>query len=295
MIKRVGVSTIVFLIGIVYVYSAISKYQVLDIYEISLVEQKIAGWSYTRFLARLIIGFELALGLLLIFHYRLKTLLKINIVILSIFSLLLAIQILLGTELENCFCFGENFQLTNTESILKNGILIIFSILALKFDSVFEIKKGHFLLITFSTFLLTTSTICILYPPINIYEEFNIDTFKTGDEFPKLDSLPNSIYRSPTILALLSPKCGHCYQAALKLSILEKTNTKYEIVPVFGFGRENIDEFILETKVSSKWYMIDKKDFLKLTKGRFPQIYILENGKIVEVLNKRKFIEKNLD
>ena len=288
-------SFLIFIIGSVYIFSGITKYNSVDIYEISLVEQGLANWNYTRFLARAIIGFEIGLGVLLLLHYQVKKTLKINILLLSFFSIILGIQIITGTELENCFCFGEKFELSNSESIFKNAILILFSILALKLDSLFEIKKWKYAIVFSSIIILSITSVCILYPPLNIYGEFNVDTFKSGDEFPKIDSLPESVYKEPTILALLSPTCTHCYQAALKLSIMEKKGSKYNIVPVFGLGMDKIDVFLTESELQSKWYNIDKKNFLQLTKGRFPQIYVLEEGKVKEILNKRKFIEKNLD
>lgn len=295
MVKKGIISLLIILLGGTFIFSGITKYLSIDIYEISLVEQHLASWSNARFFSRLIIGFEIALGVLLILHYRLKFILKTTIVLLCVFSVLLGLQILFGTELENCFCFGETFQLNNTESIFKNGILLLIAFLALKNEALFEIKKWNSIIISLTVFILSTSTICILYPPISIYEEYNLDTFKDGDDFPVLDSLPQDVYKGDVILAFMSSTCPHCKQAGMKLALEEKKeNQKYKIYPVFGFGKKKIKYFMDATEIQSEPIMILKNDFLKLTKGRFPQIYFLKDGKVVEILNKTNFMNKEL-
>lgn len=294
MIKKYFISLLIIVLGGFFLFSAITKYQVIDIYEISLVKQSLADWSYVRFTSRLIIGFEIALGILLILHYRVKFLLKSTLIILSAFTVLLASQIILDTELENCFCFGEAIQLNNTESILKNAFLALITVIALKSTPLFTIKKWNKILIILGVFVLSTIGVSILYPPINIYDEYNIDTFKPNDDFPVVDSLPNQVYEGKVILAFLSSTCPHCEQAALKLAIIEK-ESNFKVYPVFGFGKTKIDDFMIKTELKSPYIMMDKKDFLKFTKGVFPQIYLLNNGKVKEILNKRRFIEKKLD
>lgn len=295
MLKKIITSILIVFLGGTFIFSGITKYLSIDVYEISLVEQHLSTWSTARFISRLIIGFEIALGILLISHYRLKIILKTTILLLCFFSVLLGLQIIMGTELENCFCFGETFQLNNTESIFKNGVLLLITFITLKSEALFSIRKWNSVIVSFSILILSISVISILYPPINIYEEYNIDTFKAGDDFPLLDTLPPEIYEGDVILAFMSSTCPHCKQAGLKIALEEKKeNQKYRMHAVFGFGKKKIKRFMEATEIKSPYLTIRKNDFLKLTKGAFPQIYILKDGKVQEILNKTDFMKKEL-
>jgi len=75
---------------------------------------------------------------------------------------------------------------------------------------------------------------------------------------------------------------------------MDEHGSDYKIYPVFGFGKEDISSFMNEVGLNLPYNYISKKDFLVLTQGIFPQIYIIEDGKIVSILNKRQFIKKNL-
>ena len=68
----------------------------------------------------------------------------------------------------------------------------------------------------------------------------------------------------------------------------------YKIYPVFGFGKNKVESFMNNTELKSKYSYIPKKDFLRLTQGVFPQVYILEDGRIMSIMNKRIFLKENL-
>jgi len=293
--KKIGISLLLILLGANFIASGVTKFLAINVYEIMLVKQHLATWDTMRFISRLIISFEIALGILLIAHYRLTFLLKITLYLLLVFSIFLSLQILLGTSLENCFCFGETWQLSTNQSLLKNAVLILITLLALKSEPYITFNRFKRRYIIGGIFFLSLTSIIILYPPINIYEEFSIDTFAEGDAFPSVDELPEEVYKGKSIVLFLSATCLHCEQVALKSAILEKQNSlDYNIYPVFGFGMEGVDIFRKKTDLQTPPIFINKRDFLKFTKGVFPQVYILDNGNIKSVLNKREFLEKKL-
>lgn len=293
MIKKIINTILIVTLGLTFVFSGVTKYLSIDIYEILLVKQGLSSWELTRFVSRLIIAFEITLGLLLLFHYRTKFLLKASLIILAVMSAFLGIQIVLGVQPENCFCFGDTLELNNTESILKNGILIFIAFIAFKGGPLFEIHKWGKWIVIGSSFFIVLTTVVILYPPINIYEEFSIDDFKRGDEFPKVSELPGDVYEGKVILAFLSPTCKHCELVAMKLAIIDE-KVPYKIYPIFGFAESKIEGFKEKTGLKTESIIINKQDFLKFTKGVFPQIYLLENGKVESIFNKRLFMEAKL-
>ena len=293
MFKKAIITIITLLIGLTFIVSGITKYQSLDIYEIMLVKQGLSSWQIVRFVSRIIIAFEIALGLLIVFHYKIKFMMKATIVLLSTLTLFLGLQILLGVEPENCFCFGEHIQLNNLESIFKNSMLILMSVISLKNNKLIPFDRWKKGVVISSTFLIILTSVIILYPPINIYEEFSIDDFKSGDTFPQIEEFPGEIYKDKVILAFMSPKCRHCELVAMKLGIINN-NVPYKIYSVFGFAEDKIPSFVEKTGLNTSTLVINKKDFLKFTKGVFPQVYILEDGKVKSIENKRLFMEKKL-
>jgi hypothetical protein len=293
--KKISISLLIILLGASFIFSGITKFLVINVYEIMLVKQHLATWESMRFVSRLIIAFEIALGTLLIAHYRLSFLLKITLYLLLVFSIFLGLQILLGAELENCFCFGETWQLSSSQSLLKNALLILVSIVAFKNQPYIRFERFKKWQMIGGVFFISLTSVVILHPPINIYEEFSIDTFSVGDVFPSVEELPKEVYKGKSIILFLSATCSHCEQVALKSSILEKQNNlDYTLYPVFGLGMEGVDEFRKKTDLQTTPIFINKRDFLKFTKGVFPQVYILENGNIKSILNKREFLEKKL-
>lgn len=268
---------------------------VMGEYEIMLVKQHLASWNTARFIARLIIAFEIAMGILLLAHFRTKAMMKLSIVVIAVLSAFLGLQIVMSTELENCYCFGETLQLSNTESLIKNAVMLLMTIVALRLGTVWNWSKFGLTIVGISMYALTALTISILNPPINIYEEFSIDTFNIGDDFPRIDSLDQSVYEGEVILGFFSPTCVHCKQAAMKMQVInEQESSKYQTIAVFGFGKKRIKGFMHVSKLTSEVAMIDKREFLKLTKGVFPQIYHLKDGKIQNIWNKQQFIKENL-
>lgn len=287
---------VTFALGVFFIWSTVVKLSAIDIYEITLVKQGLASWNLSRFIARLFLALEMLIGLLLVFQYRLKKVtlpFTIGFVVFLTFFLIGRL-VLVGNE-DDCGCFGEALKFSTVESIIKNIAIIVLAYVIWRNKNAVNFQKWNYKLTLTLVYTITLVSIVIYDPPINIYEEFSIDNFKQGDAFPEISNLPDNALKGKSIIALFSPTCGHCKNAALKLQVMEQKGTKYKIYPLFGFGKDRIEDFMLEVNLESSYYFIDKRDFLRLTQGVFPQIYILEEGRITSILNKRKFLEQDFE
>ncbi len=89
-----------------------------------------AASSFTGVIARVLIGFELLLGLFLLFHIFLKSFTyKAVIAVLTIFIIYLLIVILKQGNTGNCGCFGNSVAMKPLTAIWKNVIMIAVTML----------------------------------------------------------------------------------------------------------------------------------------------------------------------
>ena len=294
-IKQITSLIITVLIGLFFIWSAYVKLISIDFYEITLVKQGLASWGYSRFISRIFLAIETTIGLLLIFQYRLKKItIPISFSFITLLTLFLLGRLLFVGNEDDCGCFGEAIKFTTVESLIKNIALLLLLFILWKNNVYISLNKWDYKKVVLSLFIVCTTSIVIYHPPVNIYKEFSVDGFKVADKFPIIDSLPSQAYEGKSIIALLSPTCKHCKHVAMKLKVMRDNNTDYKIYPVFGFGKSKIKYFMDKAEYKAEHYIIPKNDFLRLTQGAFPQVYILEDGKIKSILNKRRFLQENI-
>lgn len=121
-------------IAALFILSAITKMvtgewafaESLWMFEKQLVDLSICNWCTSHYLARLLIGFELALGIAILFPYLLKKLvIPVTIALLVAFCIHLSIQMIeFGPMNGNCGCFGTAIPMTPLEAFIKNIITI---------------------------------------------------------------------------------------------------------------------------------------------------------------------------
>lgn len=125
-IKKYLPWTIRVLLFALFMVSAIAKMFPLWSFEKQLVDLGIASWCQSHYLARLIIGFELALGIAILQgNYLKKIVIPVTILLLVAFNIHLAIQMYqYGAMNGNCGCFGQLIPMTPLEAFIKNLITI---------------------------------------------------------------------------------------------------------------------------------------------------------------------------
>jgi len=114
-------------IGIIFLFSAYTKFISSGLIEIILVDHRIVALRETAaVLVRILIGFEFALGVLLILPYSLKIIvIPASVFFLIVFTGYLAYTGFILKDIQNCGCFGEIIKMSPIESIIKNLILLL--------------------------------------------------------------------------------------------------------------------------------------------------------------------------
>jgi len=276
------------MLGGVFLFSAYTKFISPGLTEIILIDHGIVSARDTAALiVRLLIGFEFALGILLILPYSLKTIVIPSVILfLIIFSGYLVYTGFILKDTQNCGCFGEMIKMSPIESIVKNIVLIFFLVLLLKLSNE---KKNYFVT---STVAILCVALVFVFLPINSQKEFKFTIYTNFEGEGRVD-----LSNGEKLLVILNLECDHCQALAKELS--EIKNQPDKLPPLYALlfkeGSVTVDSFKTMTKFNFPYHMIDMNAFLNLIGQSPPRIYWLKNGKIKEIWdeNFQKKISQN--
>lgn len=115
-------------VGLVFVASATTKYVSIDAVDLFIYEHQILSWEVTTFVTRLLISIEAFVGLMLILGIYARQIKLLSIIVLILFtSYVLLKPLLFNVDSSNCHCFGTVLLLNDTQTIIKNLILLAIS------------------------------------------------------------------------------------------------------------------------------------------------------------------------
>lgn len=291
------------LVGLVFIISAIVKLYPTEVLEVAIVETGLIGWTLAPFAARLLIGFELLLGVFLILGFYRKLFIPAGIWTLLIFSLYLVFLLLTGSNEENCNCFGIQYEMTPLQSILKNIVLVAILILAGKVGSR-EKNIPYKRLISLLTALVVFALPFLLSFVIvadKSWQNHPVDKALNLDALYENDTLAppqENLHEGKWIIAIVSNSCPHCQVAGYKLSVMHKQIDELRLYLLIGGSQESADAFHFTTKTSEIPYSVVKLEQITalLSSGRirFPSIFLVEEGVIRYNPTTHGFTEKDI-
>ncbi|MBI5730643.1 MAG: hypothetical protein HY963_05840 [Ignavibacteriales bacterium] len=262
-----------FILGAVFLFSAYTKFISPGLTEIILVDQGIVSARETAaVIVRVLIGFEFALGILLILPYSLKTIvIPTAILFLIIFTGYLAYTGFILKDAQNCGCFGEMIKMSPLESIVKNIILTAILILLFKFTNE---KKNYFVAPT--VMVLCVASIFV-FLPVNSQKEFKFANYTNFEGEGRVD-----LSVGEKLLVILNLECDHCQTLAKELSeIKNQTNKLPKLYALlFKEGNVTVDSFKTMTKFNFPYHMISMNEFLNFIGQSPPRVYWLKDGKV---------------
>ncbi len=197
MSKQLIQKTLSIFLGVMFVFSGMSKLFPIEAFETVTVQQGVMTWQLIPFFSRFLISFELLLGILFLFNIKLrKFTLPSSFILLVIFTIYLTILEITGNGGDNCGCFGELLPMTGVQSILKN--IVFLGMIAYLFVSLETEKK--FKLVHIAVGYVIVLALMVVIFPIKAYEVvtepvLHTDKVKPHDEkilspIEKVDSLP---------------------------------------------------------------------------------------------------------
>jgi hypothetical protein len=277
-------------LGFVFIFSAYVKLYPVELFELTLIDFGIANWVLVPYFARIIIASEFFIGFLLILNiYFNRFTLRITIGVLILFSVYLILIILKYGNIENCKCFGNFFRLTPIESLLKNIVLIIISIILYQMHHGI---KWRFLKILFPAILLISLSLPFILNPVEAFttrKMFNQDeiNYNLGLDVlynnPKVAEPKEDLRKGKHIVSFMSLTCGHCRIAAYKMYIIKKRNPKIPFFFVLNGDTKDLKPFFDETMATNiPFTILLGQDFVKISGVKLPAIFWVNNGIVVK-------------
>lgn len=267
------------LMGIVFIVSAYSKIISPGLIEIILIDHGITGSrEAAAIVARVLIGFELAIGLLFFQPFSIK-----KIVIPSSFIFLVGFTIYLGytaiilNDTQNCGCFGEMIKMSPVESIIKNIALIGLLLLLFKWS---DDKKNYLvapLIIVFS------AAVVFIAVPIKSQKDLKFAEYTNFVGAGRVD-----LSYGDKLIAVMNTECDHCQFLAKDLAGLKKKMKWFPelFMLYYSEGSISADSFKVLTANNSPYNIIDMNNFLNLIGQSPPRIYWLKDGVVKEIWDK---------
>lgn len=264
------------ILGLTFILSAYSKIISPGIIEIILVDHKIADTRETATIySNILISLEFALGFLLLQkNFIKKLILPVTFLFLLIFLAYLIYSGYFIGDNQNCGCFGTMIEMSPTESLIKNIVLmtiVVFTFLKTKNES-----KSLYPLI-----LIVIISFALVFSLIPIKKNYD-DKFSKYTQFEKVGRIDLS--EGKILIALMNTECEHCQQTAYELSRMQKQFKWFPKIYGLYFTEEqvSVDSFEVITKLKIPYKLITASEFFNLVGQSPPRIYFLENGRVKE-------------
>ena len=266
------------LLGLTFLFSAYTKFVGPGFFEITLIDQGLMpNRLWAQHAARFLIGFEFALGLLMLFPFYTKQLMFLSVLMLTCFSLHLGYLWATG-DTENCGCFGEMISMSPAESILKNAVMGVVAVFV-------WIKSTQKTTSKFLLWLLSLSIVGSMWVllPISKASDFPFASFTHFEHQGRTD-----LAAGEKLIAVFNLDCEHCQELATELAELQN---KFEALPdtyvlYFSEGQTTPSEFEALTQSRFPYTLIDVNTFFDLIGDSPPRLYHTLDAQVVNVWDK---------
>ena len=298
MSNSLGKSALKVLLGLVFIVSAVLKLRDIDSFEIYIYSYHFFSLNVSFIVARLAIILELVLGVGLVSHCLHKLMWWGSMAMLGGYTLLLIYALTLGRS-DSCHCFGDFLQLDPKQSLIKNGVLMLFFLLIYRMESW---KTPFRWLILCLAVMASSIAVFVITPPDNLTSnsdpERNLQTVLFNemlDDAP-LDTL--NLREGKQVICFFSTSCEVCQMAARKLSLMQQFNgfPADRINYVFMGSEEGIAGFYEQSESTHYRDVLypDVARLLIVVNGNLPVIVFLEDGEVVHEFGFRNMDEAEI-
>lgn len=263
------------LLGCVFLFSAIAKLVAIDHFEIYIYSFGFLPLNTSFVLARLCVAAELLLGIGLVSNLCGRLVNVATMVVLLLFSLFLCYAALVGRA-DSCQCFGDIVGLTPVQSLLKNAVLVLWTLAVANLPS-FPWRPRWYLWIVLVV-VSVTLPFWVSPPDHWVYRDSNreIPYNKTLlEEQLTADSLfiERGCSTGNRIVAFVSPRCPWCQMCVEKLQTLQR---RYDL-PDTAFIYV-IPQLTRPAEMNYHPIVIRRDLFSRITYGQRPVVVLVSDG-----------------
>ncbi len=267
-------SVLCVLIGAVFIFSGLSKIPTLEQFGWTIVETTPLNWTLAEWSARILIGLELFLGVLFIFHLRLRRIaIPVSFILLIIFTAYLLLVIKAHGSSGNCGCFGEVIQMTPLESVFKNIAMLI--VIGIIYFLQHEFRFKYCGLIVTILLLLSIAFPIWQNPPESIYiyeKEKDINApLPLSMLYHSENNAPpkTELRKGKHVIAFMSLTCEYCRKAAKRMRIMKEKHPELPFYVILNGDSASLKPFFDDTKMTNIDYSMFNgvEQFTALNRG----------------------------
>lgn len=282
-------------LGVIFIVSAASKIYPMEPFEYQFVDMGLATWKTSPYIARLFIGMEFFLGMLLVLNIALRKItVKFAIALLVVFSVYLVYKISTEGNTGNCGCFGELVVMSPLQGILKNLFLLV-CFIVLYLISGKDYWNTKWKLIVSPVLLIGSMCLGFFIYPVNPTFSSTLDKEKVNYKLPlELMYLPSKIEKPKIdltkgkhIIAFMSLSCPHCRIAGKKLAIIHKKNPSIPIYLSLNGDKKLEKAFFEDTHTQNIPHnlFLGPLDWIKVAGFSLPVIMYVDNSIVKKKFN----------
>lgn len=272
-------------IGLVFVVSALAKLFAIDPFEVYIFSFGFFSLNLSYLLARLCIAVELLLGVALITQLWRRTTAVATLLLLVLFTAFLCYVVLIGRS-DSCQCLGQLVDIPPVVSILKNTLLILLTLFYLKsppapYKPIMPNRKWRFVPLFLFFMAVAVSPFVISVPDNWLFgpSEENYDGQIFEAAVVHGHALPDSdLSQGSHLVAFFAKGCPYCVMARQKLETMMRRHE---------WNHSQI-HYIYPGDVSNT-------TFLKITRGQWPIILLLQDGSVKASFHYRNIDESAID
>jgi uncharacterized membrane protein YphA (DoxX/SURF4 family) len=284
-VKNIIGLILLILLAAVFAFSGYSKMHsnnAFDNFQWTFIELGFNNQLVSGVLARLMIGMEFALALLLLAHMYLRQFTyKAVIGILAFFIVYLIIVIVKRGNTGDCGCFGDKWSMTPLQAIIKNVVMIGMTIVLMK---IYDIKPYKYQEVIIPPVIALGFSLAFIFNPM--YASTAPSPAKKSVELSllyKYQPAPQAdLMKGKHIIVFASYYCPHCRKAAYLLQKIQHEHPDYPIFLVMSGAPEQEQDFWTEShaKDLAHFYYPHTEEFMQLAPDGTPAIYWVNNGKV---------------
>ena len=287
-----------FLIGAMFMTTAVLKLLSLDEFELYIYSFGIFSYLAVTVLARLLIAFELLVGLFLLLKQFYKQVWWLILLSLIGFTFFL-IYVALFRNDANCHCFGDFVELNPLHSIVKNLITMAL-MLCIRKESDYRFRFRKWVIgVGFAVAMILPF---VVFPMDALYNKFsspndpiNVSAFEKLQQDTTLTDF--NIEEGNYLVAFYISKCKFCKLSMKKVNtIVEKHHLDINRIKILISGSEETIEEFRKDAVIFDYQMVNISIYqsIDITAGSFPTFVYFQNGKVVKTISLREISENEL-
>ena len=285
------------LLGIFFLVSAIAKLVDIDRFEVYIFSYNILSLNLSFLVARLVIIFEIIVGIGLIANVYNRLIDTCTLIMLIGFTLLMGYASLIGRN-DSCQCMGSLLEINPTHSILKNAILILLLLFATgarpwSWHPRWFIWLPLVLAPIVTVFIVSAPDNWLFGPSDEIYnsEELSTSIQPTGTLYDlRLD-------QGKHVVAFLTPGCQFCRMADNKLDHICRRNQLDSTA--FTYLCPTADSTVVPltldtTTFSRPCHLIPSLNYALITYGQRPMVFLMDKGRVTATCHYRNIDERRI-